>query len=142
LFEPEIAQNTGAIARLCACFGVHRLNIIEPASFVIDNNRALKRAGMDYIEKVKLIRYGSFEEFRASYAGRIVLFDVKATKKYFDIQFLESDCMMFGRESSGVTAEVFAGCDERVIIPMSPEARSLNMAMCAAIGLAEAARQL
>jgi tRNA (cytidine/uridine-2'-O-)-methyltransferase len=142
LFEPGIAQNTGAIARLCACFGIHRLNIIEPASFIFDNNRSIRRAGMDYIKKIKLIRHGSFEEFRRSYTGRIVLFDVKATKMYFDIQFFESDCILLGNESFGVTDEIFSSCDERVIIPISQETRSLNVAMCAAIGLAEVARQI
>jgi tRNA (cytidine/uridine-2'-O-)-methyltransferase len=142
LFEPEIAQNTGAIVRLCACFGIYRLSIIEPASFVFENNRLFKRAGMDYIEQVELIRHESFKEFRKSYVGRIVLFDIKADKKYFNIQFFESDCIMLGKESSGVTDEVFSGCDERVVIPINPQARSMNVAMCAAIGLAEATKQI
>jgi tRNA (cytidine/uridine-2'-O-)-methyltransferase len=124
------------------CFGLRRLNIIEPASFIIDNSRAIRRVGMDYIDKLELVRHGSFEEFSSSYSGRIVLFDVKATKKYYDHRFCESDCIMLGRESNGVPDEVFEGCDERVVIPMNPEARSLNVAMCAAIGLAEASRQM
>jgi tRNA (cytidine/uridine-2'-O-)-methyltransferase len=142
LFEPEIAQNTGAIARLCACFDV-RLSIIEPAAFIFDNDKRFRRAGMDYIEKVDLVLHTSFDEFRKFHVGRIVLFDVKATKRYFDLQFRESDCIMFGKESSGVPEEIFRTCDENVVIPMDKEngARSLNISMCAAIALSEAVRQ-
>jgi tRNA (cytidine/uridine-2'-O-)-methyltransferase len=142
LFEPEIAQNTGAIARLCACYEVS-LNIIEPASFVIDNNKLVRRAGMDYLDHIRIIKHDSFNSFQSSYSGRIVLFDTKANQSYYDFQFSNFDCLLFGKESSGVPDYIYNLCEERVIIAMpNAEARSLNVAMCAAIGLSEAKRQL
>lgn len=140
LFEPEIAQNAGAIARLCACFGVN-LNIIEPASFII-GEKGFKRAGMDYIEKTNIKLHDSFSDFKMKHNGRIILLDVKATTKYYDIKYEKSDCIMLGRESSGVPDELYELCDEKIIIPMSNGARSLNVAISAAIGLSEAMRQI
>lgn len=139
IFEPEIAQNAGTLARLCACFGV-RLNIIEPASFIIDDKK-FKRAGMDYIEKADIKLHSSFDEFRENYSGRIILLDVKAKKKYFDFKYESSDCIMVGKESTGVPDEVFKMCDEQILIPMKENVRSINVALSAAIGLSEAMRQ-
>ena len=140
LFEPEIAQNTGTIARLCACFDV-RLNIIEPASFTF-SDKGFKRAGMDYINKLDLRRFGSFTEFRDQFDGRIILLDVKASVSYYDFKYASNDCIMLGKESTGVPDEVYDLCDEQVLIPMKNNTRSLNVAISAAIGLSEALRQL
>lgn len=139
-FEPEIAQNAGTIARLCACFGVN-LNIIEPASFII-GDKGFRRAGMDYIEKIDIRLHDSFIDFRKSYHGRIILLDVKATRPYYDINYEASDCIMVGKESTGVPDEVYKLCDEKVLIPMVQGVRSLNVAISAAIGLSEAIRQV
>ncbi len=139
LFEPEIPQNTGTIARLCSCFDIP-LNIIEPASFILDNKK-FKRAGMDYLDHVDLRRHTSFENFRKSIGGRIILLDIKAKTKYFDINYREDDCLMVGKESTGVPDEIFDICDERVIIPMCSGRRSINVALSLGIVLGEALRQ-
>ena len=139
LFEPEIAQNTGTIARLCACFGVD-LNIIEPASFVF-GSKEFKRAGMDYIDKTTIKFYDTFYDFRKSNKSRIILFDVKATIPYFELQYNKTDCIMVGKESDGVPDDIFDMCDEKVLIPMKADVRSLNVAVSVAIGLSEALRQ-
>jgi tRNA (cytidine/uridine-2'-O-)-methyltransferase len=140
LFEPEIAQNTGTIARLCACFGVS-LNIIEPMSFFLEDKN-FKRAGMDYIEKTNIKRHDSFKEFRNQHNGRIILLDTKATTKYYDLQYNSTDCILAGKESVGVPKEIYDLCDEKVLIPMIPEARSLNVAISVGVCLSEAMRQL
>ncbi len=140
LFEPEIAQNAGTIARLCACFGVN-LNIIEPASFIM-GDKGFKRAGMDYIEKADIKLHDSFSEFKKNHNGRIILLDVKAKIPYYNIKYNKTDCIMLGRESTGVPDEVYNLCDEKILIPMSNGTRSLNVSISAAIGLSEAIRQI
>lgn len=140
LYEPEIAQNAGTIARLCACFGVE-LNIIEPASFII-GSKEFRRAGMDYIDKTEIKLHGSFQEFRENHKGRIILLDVKAKLPYYDLRYEESDCIMVGKESTGVPDDIYDICDAQVLIPMTGNVRSLNVAISAAIGLSEAIRQI
>ena len=140
LFEPEIAQNAGTIARLCTCFGVP-MNIIEPASFVIGSHD-FRRAGMDYIDRTKIKCHNSFQEFRQNFEGRIILLDVKATLPYFEFDYKENDCIMAGKESTGVPDDIYELCDEKVIIPMVGGGRSLNVAISLAIGLSEALRQI
>ena len=140
LYQPDIAANTGSIARACACFGLP-LTIIEPAGFVWSDS-SLRRAGMDYLDKVELRRAASWEIFRTQKAGqRLVLLSTKAETAHCDFQFANGDVLLFGRESSGVPPEVHAAC-ARVTIPMRPGLRSLNVAMAAAIVAAEAMRQL
>ena len=139
LFEPEIAQNTGTIARLCACLGV-TLNVIEPASFVF-SSREFRRAGMDYIEKVDIKFHDTFQDFQSNFIGRVILLDVKAKLPYFDFKYEKSDCIMVGKESTGVPDEIYGLCDEKVKIPMIAGVRSLNVAISLAIGLSEALRQ-
>ncbi len=140
LFEPEIAQNAGTIARLCTCFDV-TLNIIEPTSFVL-SDKGFKRAGMDYINKTDIKLHTSFFEFKKNYNGRIILLDTKATTLYYAFEYISTDCIMLGRESAGVPDEVFNACNARVLIPMKNNSRSLNVAISAAIGLSEAMRQI
>lgn len=139
LFEPEIPQNAGTIARMCSCFDVP-MHIIEPASFVIDDKK-FKRSGMDYINRVQLFKHSSFQNFKKCSPGRIILLDVKAKTFYFDFKFNQTDCLMAGRESDGVPNEIFDLCDEKVVIPMSPENRSINVAISMGIVLSEALRQ-
>ncbi len=139
LFEPEIPQNVGTIARLCACFGVE-LHIIEPISFLFHDKR-FKRAGMDYLSKVKIKCHDDFYKFKEWHNGRIILSDIKASTAYYNFNFQDTDCIMMGKESSGVPDNIFDLCMP-VVIPMVENVRSLNVAVSAAIVLSEAIRQL
>jgi len=141
LFEPDIAQNTGTILRLCACLGV-AAHIIEPAGFPV-SDRAFRRAGMDYLDQVTLQRHVSwaaFEGWRRAEQLRLVLFTTKATASYLDHRY-GNDVLLFGRESAGVPDAVHSAADARLLIPIRPGLRSLNVAMAAAMALGEALRQ-
>ena len=141
LYEPDIAQNTGTILRLCACLGF-AAHIIEPAGFPV-SDRAFRRAGMDYLDQVTLRRHSSwtaFEEWRRSEGLKLTLFTTRATTSYLDHRF-GGDVLLFGRESSGVPDEVHAAADARLTIPMRPGLRSLNVAMACAMIAGEALRQ-
>jgi len=142
LFQPDIPQNTGTILRLCACLDV-AAHIIEPAGFAV-SDRAFRRAGMDYLDQVRLTRHISwakFEEWRRQAGGRLVLFTTKAATSYLDFRYDTSDILLFGRETIGVTDEVAATADARLRIPINPGLRSLNVAMAAAMAVGEALRQ-
>ncbi|MBL8709063.1 MAG: tRNA (cytidine(34)-2'-O)-methyltransferase [Rhodospirillaceae bacterium] len=143
LFEPDIPQNTGALLRLAACFGLG-VDIIFPCGFIFDDRR-MKRAGMDYIEAVTIRRHASWEAYRRwrreSGEGRLLLLSTKAAEPYHRFAFQPADSLMVGRESSGVPEEVHAAADQRLVIPLRPGMRSLNVAMAAAIVAAEALRQ-
>jgi tRNA (cytidine/uridine-2'-O-)-methyltransferase len=142
LFQPDIPQNTGTILRLCACLGA-AAHIIEPAGFPV-SDRHFRRAGMDYLDQVVLTRHDSwskFEEWRNEASSRLVLFTTKAAGSYLDFRYRSDDILLFGRESAGVTDEVTAAADARVVIPIRPGLRSLNVAMAAAMALGEALRQ-
>jgi tRNA (cytidine/uridine-2'-O-)-methyltransferase len=143
LFQPDIAQNTGAILRLCACLGVEA-HIIEPAGFAT-SDRAFRRAGMDYLDHVTLMRHGDWNAFDAWRRGenlRLVLFTTRAAASYLDHAFAANDVLLFGRESAGVADHVFATADVRLRIPMQPGLRSLNVAMACAMAVGEALRQI
>ena len=142
LFQPDIPQNTGTIMRLCACLGVEA-HIIEPAGFPL-SDRHFRRAGMDYLDQVSLVRHDSwskFEQWRADKGCRLVLFSTKATEPYLDHRYGAGDILLFGRESAGVPDTVVAAADARVVIPIRPSLRSLNVAMAVAMALGEALRQ-
>jgi tRNA (cytidine/uridine-2'-O-)-methyltransferase len=142
LFEPDIAQNTGTILRLAACLGVEA-HIIEPAGFPV-SDRAFRRAGMDYLDEVTLTRHASwaaFEQWRRATGLRLVLLTTRATTSYLDHRFGRDDVLLFGRESAGVPETVHAGADARLIIPLRPGLRSLNVAMACAMVVGEALRQ-
>lgn len=142
LFQPDIPQNTGTILRLCACLGVSA-HIIEPAGFAI-SDRHFRRAGMDYLDHVALTRHDSwskFEEWRNETGLRLVLFTTKTAGSYLDFRYQGDDILLFGRESAGVPDAVVAAADARVVIPIRPSLRSLNVAMSAAMALGEALRQ-
>jgi tRNA (cytidine/uridine-2'-O-)-methyltransferase len=142
LYQPDIAQNTGTILRLAACLGVEA-HIIEPAGFPT-SDRAFRRAGMDYLDQVALVRHVSwaaFEAWRRERALRLVLFTTQAERSYLEHRFADGDVLLFGRESAGVPAEVHAAADARLLIPMRPGLRSLNVAMACAIVVGEALRQ-
>jgi tRNA (cytidine/uridine-2'-O-)-methyltransferase len=140
LFEPDIPQNTGAILRLAACLGVG-VDLIEPFGFLWEDRR-LKRAGMDYLDSVPLERHSSWAKFRTARGpGRLVLLTTRATTPYHQFTFAADDTLLLGRESSGVPEEVHQAVDARVIVPMQPALRSINVAMTAAMVLGEALRQ-
>ena len=142
LFQPDIPQNTGTILRLCACLGA-AAHIIEPAGFPI-SDRHFRRAGMDYLDHVTRMRHDSwskFEEWRHGAGHRLVLFTTKAANSYLDYRYQAADILLFGRESAGVTDEVAAVADARLLIPIAAGLRSLNVAMAAAMALGEALRQ-
>jgi tRNA (cytidine/uridine-2'-O-)-methyltransferase len=141
LYEPDIAQNTGTILRLCACLGV-TAHIIDPAGFPV-SDRAFRRAGMDYLDQVALRRHASwaaFEEWRRNERLRLALFTTRASASYLDHRYGD-DVLLFGRESSGVPDDVHAAADARLTIPMRPGLRSLNVAMACAMVVGEALRQ-
>lgn len=143
LYQPDIPGNTGTILRMAACFGIG-VDVIEPAGFDI-SDRSLKRAGMDYLEQAALTRHAdwtAFQEWRISQSRRLLLFSTKAATLYTQFSFEHGDILMLGRESAGVPEDVHQAADARLIIPMVPGARSLNLALSAAIATGEALRQL
>ncbi|HZC55245.1 MAG TPA: tRNA (cytidine(34)-2'-O)-methyltransferase [Xanthobacteraceae bacterium] len=142
LFQPDIPQNTGTVLRLCACLGI-AAHIIEPAGFPT-SDRAFRRAGMDYLDAVTIMRHASWREFEAWRRRehyRLVLFTTRATVSYLDYSFATDDILLFGRESAGVPDEVHDTADARLVIPLRPGLRSLNVAMAAAMAAGEALRQ-
>jgi tRNA (cytidine/uridine-2'-O-)-methyltransferase len=142
LFEPDIPQNAGTILRLGACLGVG-VHIIEPAGFPT-SDRAFRRAGMDYLDRVEIVRHASFDAFeawRGAAAARLILFTTRGGVSYLDHAFAPDDVLLFGRESAGVPEKVHAAADARLVIPMRSGLRSLNVAMAAAMAVGEALRQ-
>lgn len=143
LYQPDIAGNTGTILRMAACLGT-AVDVIEPAGFDL-SDRSLRRAGMDYLEKAALTRHAdwqAFETWRGTTGRRLVLFTTAADQSYAAFTFEPSDILLFGRESAGVPDHVHAASDARLVVPMRPGARSLNVAMTAAMTVGEALRQL
>ena len=142
LYEPDIPQNTGTILRLAACLGVEA-HIIEPTGFP-SFDRAFRRAGMDYLDRVMLTRHVSwpaFDAWRRTERLRLVLFTTAADRCYLDHGYRPDDILLFGRESAGVPDDVHKAADARLKIPMNEGLRSINVAMVAAMALGEAIRQ-
>jgi tRNA (cytidine/uridine-2'-O-)-methyltransferase len=142
LFQPDIPQNTGTILRLCACMEAVA-HIIEPAGFPV-SDRNFRRAGMDYLDQVTLMRHDSwskFEQWRNERSYRLILFTTKGATSYLDYQYGLNDVLLFGRETAGVPDEVATAADARLVIPIKKGLRSLNIAMAAAMALGEALRQ-
>lgn len=140
LYEPEIAQNVGAILRLGACLGAS-VDLIEPMGFEWDDRR-VRRTAMDYIDHVAIARHVGFDAFKATIgAQRLILLTTKATSSPYDFHFLPDDILLFGKESAGVPIAVADACDARLRIPMRPQVRSMNLATSAALALGEALRQ-
>ena len=143
LFQPDIPQNTGTILRLCACLGL-AAHIIEPAGFPV-SDRSFRRAGMDYLDQVSVTRHDSwsqFEAWRATQGARLLLFTTRCATNYLDFRYEPSDILLLGRETAGVTEEVAEAADARLVIPIRPGLRSLNVAMTAAMAAGEALRQV
>lgn len=143
LYQPDIAGNTGTLMRLSACLGVH-LDVIGPTGFDV-SDRALRRAGMDYLEMAAVTRhvdYLAFAAWRRAERRRLILFTTFASQPYTKFAFEDGDILLFGRESGGVPDPVHNDSDTRLLIPMQPGARSLNLALTAAMGIGEALRQV
>jgi tRNA (cytidine/uridine-2'-O-)-methyltransferase len=143
LYQPDIAQNTGTLLRLGACLGV-AVDIIGPAGFDL-SDRALRRAGLDYLAHVEMARHASFAAFQAEHrarGGRLVLLTTRAEVAYTAFAFRADDTLLVGRESAGVPEAVHRVADARLSIPMRAGLRSLNVAVAAAMVLGEALRQV
>ncbi|MDD5200939.1 MAG: tRNA (cytidine(34)-2'-O)-methyltransferase [Terrimicrobiaceae bacterium] len=143
LVEPEIPPNTGNIARLCLAAGA-RLHLVEPLGFSLDD-RALRRAGMDYWREVDVRVWQDFASLRAAAAAdaRFFFFTTKTRRVYWDARFRDGDHLVFGRETRGLPEPLLAANEPACLtIPMQPGARSLNLATSAGIALYEARRQL
>lgn len=142
LVEPEIPPNTGNIARLCLAAGA-RLHLVEPLGFSLDE-KALRRAGMDYWHLCDVKRWASLAELQASQpSGQYFFFTTKASKVYWDEAFQDGDFLVFGRESRGLPESLLRENAEACLtIPMQPDARSLNLATSVGIALYEAKRQI
>jgi tRNA (cytidine/uridine-2'-O-)-methyltransferase len=143
LFEPDIAQNAGAMMRTCACLGVDAA-IIEPSGFRIGDPR-FRRAAMDYIGALTIAVHPSWAQFEAWRSGarrRLVLLTTRGETDLWDFAFSEGDVILVGRESAGVPAAVSAAADARLRIPIRPPLRSLNVGIAATIGMTEALRQI
>ncbi len=141
LHQPEIPANTGNIGRTCAATGTG-LHLIEPLGFKLDE-KSIKRAGMDYWERLNVSRYMNFEEFRQMHPkARIWMATTKAKHVYTQVSFGPDDFLMFGKESAGIPEEILVDYEETCIrIPMLTDIRSLNLSNSVAVVLYEALRQ-
>jgi tRNA (cytidine/uridine-2'-O-)-methyltransferase len=143
LFEPDIAQNTGTMLRMCACLGLDAA-LIEPAAFSISDPK-FRRAAMDYLDHVRLTRHASWRAFlgtKQENPARLVLLSTRASLSYTAFAYAAGDILLVGRESAGVPDEVHQAADARVVVPMRPGLRSLNVAVAAAMVAGEALRQI
>jgi tRNA (cytidine/uridine-2'-O-)-methyltransferase len=138
-YQPDQAGNVGTVLRLAACLAVP-VDIVEPCGFPF-SDRALKRAGMDYAEMAAVTRHSGWGTFEAGLEGRLVLFTTTGGVRLPEARFEAGDTLLFGSESRGAPLEVHARAELRVRIPQAPGTRSLNLAVAAGIGLAEALRQ-
>ncbi|MBQ8751288.1 MAG: tRNA (cytidine(34)-2'-O)-methyltransferase [Alphaproteobacteria bacterium] len=145
LFQPDIPQNTGTLLRLGACLDLP-IDIIEPCGFIF-NERAMKRAGMDYLNLANYRRHNSWQDFleyreqHPEEYGRLILMTTKASIPYTDFKFEPNDIILMGRESAGVPDSIHQMVDSRLIIPMNQNARSINVAVSAVMVIGEALRQ-
>jgi tRNA (cytidine/uridine-2'-O-)-methyltransferase len=140
LYQPEIPQNAGTLLRLAAClsFGV---DIIEPCGFVLSDRR-VKRAGMDYLERVDYKCYSSWRNYQETrHKSRLILLTPHTDNSYLNFEFYADDILMVGQESCGVPDDVMRAVDAKVAIPMAPGERSINVAVAATLVLGEALRQ-
>ncbi len=142
LYQPDIPQNAGNILRLAAFLGIP-VHVIEPAGFDL-SDRALRRAGMDYLGHVEILRHIDWQRFdaaRMASGRRLVLLTTRSARAYTDFTFAAGDVLLLGRESAGVPEEVHAAADARLTVPMRHGLRSINVAATAAMVLGEALRQ-
>ena len=140
LYQPDIPQNLGTILRLGACVAVP-IDVVGPTGFPL-GERGLKRAGMDYADRVAMTQHESWRAFcDADRVGRLILITTKATALYQEFNFRPDDCLLFGSESSGVPNAVHDVAAHRLCIPMTAGVRSLNVAVAVAMVVGEGLRQ-
>jgi tRNA (cytidine/uridine-2'-O-)-methyltransferase len=142
LYQPDMPQNVGAAIRVSACFATP-LDIIEPCGFAL-TDKALKRAAMDYGERAEVVRHASFAQFVANESQdrrRLILLETDGHVRLHDFAFAAGDTLLLGRESVGSAPEVYDAADAVIRIPLAAGARSLNVAVAAAVALSEAMRQ-
>jgi tRNA (cytidine/uridine-2'-O-)-methyltransferase len=140
LYKPDIPQNTAAIVRLSACLSL-KIHIIEPCGFNLDDSR-FKRVVMDYIKLSQIVRYSDFESFiKKNLKSRVILMTTKSKKFYHQFKFRKNDFLFFGRESAGVPDKIHEKIKDKLKVPLSGKARSLNVAMTVAIVASEALKQ-
>ncbi len=142
LFQPDIPQNLGAALRLGACLDTP-VDVIEPCGFPLED-RAVRRAAMDYGRLAALTRHAGWADFQAAPQrgeGRLVLLTTRGAQPLHSFAFQTGDTLLFGRESAGVPDEVHEAAQSRLFIPLAAGARSLNVTVSAAIALSEALRQ-
>ena len=140
LYKPDIPQNTAAIIRLSACLSL-KIHIIEPCGFNLNDSR-FRRVAMDYIELSQITRYPDYESFiKKNLKSRIILMTTKSKKFYHQFKFKQNDFLFFGRESVGVPNEIHEKIKNKLKVPLSGKARSLNVAMTVAIVASEALKQ-
>lgn len=140
LVEPQIPQNTGNIARTCAVTGA-RLHLVGPMGFIIDDKK-LKRAGLDYWDKLGVSCYENLDDFFSRNSGDFYYFSTKGTRRHSDVSYPEGCYLVFGREDAGLPEELlFNNPNTTVRIPMRPTLRSLNLSNSVAIAAYEVLRQ-
>jgi len=139
LYQPDIAGNVGTILRLATCLGVG-VDLIEPMGFAW-GDRALARAGMDYLDTAQVVRHVDWAAFEAQLPGRIALLTTQGGTRIDEALFQPDDVLLLGSESAGVPPDVHARSDLAVRIPLLSGRRSLNVAVAAGIALGEALRQ-
>ena len=141
LYKSAIPQNTASILRLCACLGL-KIHIIEPCGFNLNDSR-FKRVVMDYINESSIIRYENFKKLLVkNKKSRIILMSTKAKKSLFKFKFRKNDIILLGRESKGVPEYIHKEIKNKLKVPISSRARSLNVTVAASISAAEALRQI
>ena len=142
LVSPQIPPNTGNVARLCAVTGC-KLILVEPLGFSIED-RALKRAGLDYWDKVFVKLFTDYSSYREAFpAARRIFFSARATRTLYDVRFIPGDHLVFGSETQGLPKELLNGNEGDVVtLPMLPERRSLNLSTAVGVGAYEALRQV
>jgi len=140
IFQPDIPQNTGAIIRICSCFNIN-IDIIHPTSFAL-TSKSMNRVAMDYINKVKINQYDSWEIYKSSIKSRIILLSTHGKKTHTNFKFKLDDNLLVGKESGGVPDYVHKQVDEIIRVPISKNSRSLNVSVASAIVISEVNRQL
>ena len=141
LYQPDIPQNVGAAIRTAACLGAE-LDVIEPCGFPLDS-REVRRVAMDYGSRATPTAHSGWKAFNETRgSSRLILLTTAADQSIWDFAFRPDDILLMGRESAGAPEEVHAAADARLLIPLAPGARSLNIHVAAAVALAEARRQV
>ncbi|MDL2252504.1 tRNA (cytidine(34)-2'-O)-methyltransferase [Ruminococcaceae bacterium OttesenSCG-928-I18] len=140
LVEPQIPQNTGNVARTCACTGA-ALHLIKPMGFTVTDAK-LKRAGLDYWDKLDITYYDSLSDFLDNPPGPCVFFTTKAKKRYTEVEYRPGCCLVFGREDAGLPPFLLQDPKRQCVrLPMRGQLRSLNLSNTVAVGVYEALRQ-